>query len=174
LRPGTLVFGRLLAASQQIGFPPSGGFVKKRLDSISFYATVAMICGVMSWGGLLYAQSSPDTQQPPSAQSTPGTQAPASQYPSQQTPDQSGQAPSQTRPSQPSQSAPDPQAQASDASGTQTFTGTVVAQGNKYVLQSDNGTTYDIDHQDQVKKFEGKKVRVHGTLDASGKMIHVQ
>ena len=36
------------------------------------------------------------------------------------------------------------------------------------------GTTYDIDHQDEVKKFDGKKVRVRGTLDASGKMIHVQ
>ena len=32
---------------------------------------------------------------------------------------------------------------------------------------------YDIDHQDEVKKFEGKKVRVKGTLDASNK-IHVQ
>jgi hypothetical protein len=143
--------------------------VKKRLESISFYARVAMICGVISWGGLLHAQSSAGAQPTPSqTQSTPSTQ---SQYPSQPSPDQSGQAPSQTRPSQ---SAPDPQAQASDPSGTQTFTGTVVQQGNKYVLQSDNGTTYDIDHQDQVKKFEGKKVRVHGTLDASGKMIHVQ
>jgi hypothetical protein len=25
-----------------------------------------------------------------------------------------------------------------------------------------------------VKQYEGKKVRVHGTLDANGKMIHVQ
>jgi Protein of unknown function (DUF5818) len=57
----------------------------------------------------------------------------------------------------------------------QTFTGTVVKQGDKYVLQdAATGTTYDIDHQDEVKKFDGKKVRVHGTLDASTKMIHVQ
>jgi len=47
-------------------------------------------------------------------------------------------------------------------------------QGDKYVLQADNGTVYDIDHQDQVKKFDGKKVRVHGTLDPGGKMIHIQ
>jgi hypothetical protein len=51
----------------------------------------------------------------------------------------------------------------------------IVKSGDKYVLQdSASNTTYDIDHQDEVKQYEGKKVRVHGTLDASGKMIHVQ
>jgi hypothetical protein len=37
-----------------------------------------------------------------------------------------------------------------------------------------SGKSYDIDHQDQVKQYEGKKVRVHGTLDASANMIHLQ
>jgi hypothetical protein len=37
---------------------------------------------------------------------------------------------------------------------------------------SDN--TYDIDHQDVVQKFEGKKVKVNGTLDANSKMIHLK
>ncbi len=108
--------------------------------------------------------------------------------PSQGTSDQTGQtAPSQSAPDQttPSRQTPDQttppatQGQAgqtapSDAAGTQTFTGTVMQQGDKYVLQADNGTVYDIDHQDQVKKFDGKKVRVHGTLDSTGKMIHIQ
>jgi hypothetical protein len=50
-----------------------------------------------------------------------------------------------------------------------------VKSGDKYVLQDTaSNTTYDIDAQDQVKQFEGKKVRVHGTLDPNGKMIHVQ
>jgi len=35
-----------------------------------------------------------------------------------------------------------------------------------------SGKTYDIDHQDEVQKYEGKRVKVHGTLD--GKMIHLQ
>jgi Protein of unknown function (DUF5818) len=56
----------------------------------------------------------------------------------------------------------------------QTFSGTIMKSGDKYVLQDDKGVTYDIDHQDVVKKFEGKKVRVVGTLDSTGKMIHVQ
>ena len=55
------------------------------------------------------------------------------------------------------------------------LTGTIVKSGDKYMLQdADSGKSYDIDHQDQVKQYEGKKVRVHGTLDASGKTIHVQ
>jgi hypothetical protein len=37
-----------------------------------------------------------------------------------------------------------------------------------------SGKTYDIDHQDEVQKFEGKRVRVKGTLDANGNMIHLQ
>ncbi|MGB6677913.1 MAG: DUF5818 domain-containing protein [Terriglobales bacterium] len=89
------------------------------------------------------------------------------QYPTQQ----SGQEPAQ--PQQPRQ-APDSQAQ-SQQPGVQVFTGTIVKSGDKYMFQdSESNTTYDIDHQDQVKQFEGKKVRVHGTLDSNGKMIHVQ
>lgn len=63
----------------------------------------------------------------------------------------------------------------SGSAGVQEFVGTVVKSGDKYVLQdASTGNSYDIDHQDEVKKFEGKRVRVHGTLDPSTKMIHVQ
>lgn len=147
--------------------------MKKRLHSVTFLATLAVLLGIISWGGSLNAQqttpdSQPQTQQP-ATQPSPEAQPPASQpapEPSQQTPDQTA----------PSQGAGQPtQAQSTDQASGQTFTGTVVKQGDKYVLQdAATGTTYDIDHQDEVKKFEGKKVRVHGTLDASGKMIHVQ
>jgi hypothetical protein len=89
---------------------------------------------------------------------------PQSQQPAQQAPpDQSGQ------------ENPYNQAQPSQKAGVQTFNGTIVKSGNKYMLQdaaSDN--TYDIDHQDLVQKFEGKKVTVHGTLDANSKMIHIK
>lgn len=46
--------------------------------------------------------------------------------------------------------------------------------GDKYVLKTDTGKTYDIDHQDDVKKFDGKRVRVQGTLDESGTKIQVK
>ena len=47
----------------------------------------------------------------------------------------------------------------------------MVKQGDKYVLKDDAGKTYDIDHQTDVAKFEGKRVRVQGTLDPSGKIL---
>ena len=44
-------------------------------------------------------------------------------------------------------------------------------QGDKYVLKDEAGKTYDIDHQSDVAKFEGKRVRVQGTLDSNGKIL---
>ena len=126
---------------------------RKRQTHSLLLSMLALVFGMALLSAQLYAQ-----QTPPSAQQ----QSPA-QRPGQpgQTPDQAGQ------------QAPDAQAQAQ--AGVQVFTGTVVKAGDKYVLQdAANGATYDVDAQDQLKQFEGKKVRIHGTLDASGKMIHVQ
>lgn len=157
-------------------------FVKKRLQSLSLYATLGALLGMVSWGGLLSAQTQ-GSQQPatsPSAGSTqPGQQpeAPAQTTPSQNSPaDQTGQQ-NTTPPAGSAQgtngSAASQNAGAANANGVQTFTGTVTKQGDKYVLQDTaTGKTYDIDHQDEVKKFDGKRVRVHGTL--SGNTIHVQ
>jgi len=65
--------------------------------------------------------------------------------------------------------------QSAQPTGTQSFSGTIVKAGNKYKLQDEaSGKTYDIDHQDEVQKFEGKRVRVKGMLDASGTTIHLQ
>ena len=124
-------------------------------------------------------QSQPTQPTDPTAQQ-PAT--PPQQSQSSPTADQSGQQPSdsQAQPSRPpdqgGQAAPDSHGQsAGSASDSQTFSGTVVKSGDKYVLQDEaSGKTYDIDHQEQLKQYEGKRVRVHGTLDASGKMIHVQ
>jgi hypothetical protein len=147
--------------------------MKKHLKSIWSLGALAMILSV---GISLSAQetSSPATSSDPAA--APQTQPSQPSDPTAQQPATTPQQaqPSQTPEQQPSQAAPDTQATPS-ATDSQTFSGTVVKSGDKYVLQdADSGKTYDIDHQDQVKQFEGKKVRVHGTLDASGKMIHVQ
>ena len=93
-----------------------------------------------------------------------GSQAQPSQ-PSQQP----SQPPSHTSPSQQA-----PSAQSGQAAGAQTFTGTIVKSGDKYVLQdTESGKTYDIDHQDIVGQHVGRKVRVTGTLDPDGKTIHI-
>ena len=98
----------------------------------------------------------------------------AQQKPDQTSPSQpSAQQPQQEPPAQqPSQPAPEAQAQTQESNG-QVFAGTVVKSGDKYVLQMADGTAYDLDHQDLVKKFEGKQVRVKGTLDQDGKTIHI-
>jgi hypothetical protein len=126
----------------------SGGIVKTRIQSLSFLATLALFVGMMSWGGTLHAQNAPST---PPDQQQPQSQQPSDTQQQQQAPDQS-QAPTDV----------------------QTFSGTVVKSGDKYVLKDTSGKVYDIDHQDQVKKFEGKRVRVQGTLDATGTKITVQ
>ena len=128
--------------------------MKTRIRSFSSFtsglSTFAMLLLVLTCGSLLQAQQSGSQSQ--DSQQTQSQQPPASQ---QQQPDQ---------------------AQSTDQSGgASEFVGTVVKQGDKYMFQdAASGSTYDIDHQDEVKKFEGKKVRVRGTLDPNTKMIHVQ
>lgn len=107
---------------------------------------------------------------PPSSQQAPSAQSPASQPPAQ-TPDATAPE-SGSKTASPSGAAT-PGAATGAAAGTdsQTFSGTVNKVGDKYVLKDDSGKTYDIDRQDDVKKFEGKRVRVQGTLDANGKIM---
>ncbi|HLV87682.1 MAG TPA: DUF5818 domain-containing protein [Candidatus Sulfotelmatobacter sp.] len=159
--------------------------MNKKLQLLSLTASAAVLIAVLSWGGVAQAQqTSPNSDQSPSQTAPP---PPQSQPPdaSQQSPS-SQQAPSQNPPAQP----PDTQApatrqgqadpgqtpdQAQGAANGTEFVGTVVKQGTKYMFQdAASGNTYDIDHQDEVKKFDGKKVRVRGTLDPQTKTIHVQ
>jgi hypothetical protein len=158
--------------------------MKNRFQSFSFVLTVGALLGVMTWGSSLFAQEpAPQTQQPmPQAEQPPQQQPPAAQTPdssAQKTPDATTpqtpqQPPDQSPAGQAGQPTSGSQAQTDSASG-QSFTGMIVKQGDKYMLQdAASGTTYDIDHQDEVKKFEGKKVKVRGTLDSTGKKILVQ
>lgn len=122
----------------------------KTMKSLRFLLTLAVAAGMLSLTQLSAQQAPPQSSQP-SAQ--PGQAQPPAQPPDQASQDQ----------------------KPSTSSGSQIFTGTIVKSGDKYVLQdSAHGATYDLDHQDQVKKFEGKRVRVSGVLDPSGRMIHIQ
>jgi outer membrane biosynthesis protein TonB len=161
--------------------------------SLSFLATLAVVLGLISWGSALNAQTTPSTptdtqtqpaptpdtpptQQtpqptpspdvPPATQQTPSSQSPSTQNPPAQTPDQT-QTPD-------SKSDAPPTAATPSATDTQTFSGTVVKSGDKYMLKTDSGKTYDIDHQDDVMKFDGKRVKVQGKLDDTGTKILVK
>jgi Protein of unknown function (DUF5818) len=167
--------------------------MKKQIQSLWFLSALALFLSVgisLSAQNSAPSTSAPDTQaqpaqsQAPDAQATPTqegqpSQTPATQAQPSQTPDTQAPA-TQTQENQPSQT-PDASGQAtggsqnSSATGVQSFSGTVLKSGDKYMLKDEaSGNTYDIDHQDEVQKFEGKRVKVHGTLDASGKMIHLQ
>ncbi len=52
------------------------------------------------------------------------------------------------------------------------FKGTIEKSGDKLVLKSARGS-FDLDDQEKAKSFEGKEVKVTGTMDAQTKTIHV-
>lgn len=160
----------------------------KKFQTLSFLATLAIVIGMISWGSALHAQTSTTDQQTQQPTSTPPDATTPSQPPtpemspqSQQTPNadtpRSQQPPSQTQDT----STPESGSKSNTSTGatagatdSQTFSGTVMKQGDKYVLKDDTGQVYDIDHQTDVAKFDGKRVRVQGTLDPSGKKILVK
>jgi hypothetical protein len=119
-----------------------------------FLLTLTLIL-TLGLSGALFAQQTTTPPSDPSAQQ-PSQPSQPSQPPQQQSPDSQAQ----------SQSAP--------ASSGQVFTGTVTKSGDKLVLQTADGTSYDVDDQAALKKYEGKQVRINGTLDPDGKTIHVK
>jgi hypothetical protein len=68
-------------------------------------------------------------------------------------------------------SATQPGAEAKEA---KTFTGQIVQSEGKYVLvESSNNAMFQLDDQERAKQFEGKNVKVTGTLDTATNVIHV-
>lgn len=145
----------------------------KKIQSLSYLATLAVVIGMTSWSSTLHAQNTPSArsdQQTTPTQPTPSPEMPPQAQQTPSTPDQAPHPDARTPDSGAKTGAPG----AATGTDSQTFLGTVTKQGDKYVLQDDSGHTYDIDHQDDVKKFDGKRVRVQGTLDPTGKKILVK
>jgi hypothetical protein len=149
------------------------------IQRLSKYLTMAAFAGAMTCGAQLYAQTSGSMP----SQSGQSSQAPDAQQPSSQAPGAYGQtAPGAGQSGQMGAGAQAGQsgmgnssATATDPSGGQMIVGTVVKSGDKYQLKEDSsGQLYDIDHQSEVSKFEGKRVRVRGTVDPATKTIHLQ
>jgi uncharacterized protein DUF5818 len=58
---------------------------------------------------------------------------------------------------------------------SKTFTGTIMKKGDNFVLRdSSSRTSYTLDDAQRVSEFEGKKVKVTGTIDTASNMIHVE
>jgi len=68
---------------------------------------------------------------------------------------------------------PTPSQATPDASKTTTFTGTIVKDGEQYILRDSSGSVYKLDDASRAQSFEGKTVKVTGRLDRDSKIIHV-
>src|ERR1700674_721653 len=56
-----------------------------------------------------------------------------------------------------------------------TFTGTVLKSGDSFVLSDSVAKSrYILDDQDKVRRYEGKHVKVTGTIDVASNTIHVE
>jgi hypothetical protein len=54
------------------------------------------------------------------------------------------------------------------------FTGVIVKDGSRFVLQDPNSkVSYKVDDDSKVKDYVGKQVKITGTLDPSANVIHV-
>jgi hypothetical protein len=110
-------------------------------------SVLALTLGVASMGSL-YAQNSQ-----PSQQNDPRTAQPSQSQPA--TPD--------------TQAAP-----SSTQQGAKEFTGTIVKEKGALMLKdSASNVSYKVDDDSKVKEYEGKQVKVTGTLDSSTNVIHV-
>ena len=55
-----------------------------------------------------------------------------------------------------------------------TYTGTIVKDGEPFLLRDASGQVYKLDDAGRTKPFEGKTVKVTGKLDMEAKLIHVE
>jgi hypothetical protein len=65
----------------------------------------------------------------------------------------------------------DPQTQQSPTS--QSFTGKIVKDAGKFVLQVSGSTTYQLDDQGDIQQYENQTVKVVGSLEAGSSTIRV-
>jgi hypothetical protein len=63
--------------------------------------------------------------------------------------------------------------QQSSAAST-TFTGTILRNGEQFVLRDAEGHIFRLDDARDAQPYEGKAVTVTGRLDAEAKLIHVE
>jgi len=127
--------------------------------AMTLLATLALagMLSVVSFAQEQPAQSAPSAQQPNADQTSPDQSTPQA-------------APEQNAPQQ-DQSPNMSQGTAQSTQGN-SFTGTVVKAGGKYVLKTSN-MSYQLDDQKKAKRYENKQVMVTGSLDDNTSTIHV-
>jgi hypothetical protein len=101
---------------------------------------------------------------------------PAGQAPSEPIPPTPAQQPEDRpapgRPPQSNPGGPSPGIAQQDASPS--FTGTIIKNGDQFVLSTQDHANFQLDDQERAKKFAGTRVKVTGTVDSTQHKIHVE
>ncbi len=113
---------------------------------------------LIAWSELQKPQPVPQQPQP-----VPPPDTQPSQQPAQQNPQPDAKPDTQQR--------PEPETQQSTA---QSVTGSVVKVAGKYMLETEDNIAYQLDDQEKAKQYEGKRVKVTGSLDRSTGILHVR
>ena len=130
-----------------------------------------------------FGQTSQQPQQPQDPMTTPPVASPQSTPPTlpqseskPQQPDPTQQ-PTQTPEAQPTPGSQQPNDSSATSSGSsadaRTFTGTVVRGQDGFMLRAAD-LQYKLDDQERARQFDGKNVKVQGTLDTQSNTIHIQ
>jgi hypothetical protein len=67
----------------------------------------------------------------------------------------------------------EPPAPSQQTPATQSFTGKILKDGNKYVLKVASNTSYELRDAGDIGQYENQTVKVIGSLDGSGNTIRV-
>jgi hypothetical protein len=116
---------------------------------------------LIAWSEMQKPQPVPQQPEPMPQPDTRSGQQPAPQDKSDSEKDKSDKS---------AQQQPDSSTQPSTA---QSVSGTVMKVAGKYVLETADNLAYQLDDQDKARQYEGKRVRVTGTLDRTTGIIHV-
>lgn len=65
------------------------------------------------------------------------------------------------------------QGQAQHPAQSAMFHGTVVRNGEQFMLRDGSGQVFRLDNPEQAQSFEGKDVTITGSLDLGSRLIHV-
>ena len=82
---------------------------------------------------------------------------------------------SQSQQASPSQQPSTSQPTSSQSQSAKEFMGTIVKEHGALMLKDSTAdTSYKVDDESKVKDYEGKQVKVTGTLDSSSNVIHIE
>lgn len=73
----------------------------------------------------------------------------------------------------PGQAQAQPVSAQASAQSSSVFRGTVVRNGDQFMLRAGDGQVFRLDNPEQAQLFEGKDVTITGSLDLGSRLIHV-